>query len=199
MILPDAVLCSSKLSASLSAERGRKDHGPESYSVRLCRNTECRRILLNRDVNAAINILHLFLDGSKADRSHQNSVELGSDLCLIKHRFCPSIPGDSIHRTGMVCQPEVSACMLWGSHMNNIGIKIHQTNGFNEMSSHACSFRPVNDRNTRSHLRCRPAPVDVRNGRVSQAYTQGTSLVQAQRPPSGCCCLRELSCSKQIM
>ncbi|KAA6418449.1 MAG: hypothetical protein FRX49_11609 [Trebouxia sp. A1-2] len=43
-------------------ERGRKDHGPESYSVRLCRNTECRRILWNRDVNAAINILHLFLD-----------------------------------------------------------------------------------------------------------------------------------------
>jgi transposase len=62
-MLPDAVLCSSKLTyARLSAERGRKDHGPESYSVRLCRNTECRRILWNRDVNAAINILRLFLD-----------------------------------------------------------------------------------------------------------------------------------------
>ncbi len=40
----------------------RKDHGPESYIVRLCRNTESRRILWNRDVNAAINILRLFLD-----------------------------------------------------------------------------------------------------------------------------------------
>ncbi len=40
VMLPDAVLGSSKLSyANLSAERGRKDHGPESYSVRLCRNT----------------------------------------------------------------------------------------------------------------------------------------------------------------
>ncbi|DBA74950.1 TPA: hypothetical protein ACH3X1_010296 [Trebouxia sp. C0004] len=43
-------------------ERGRRDHGPESYSVRLCRNTECHRTLWNRDVNAAINILRLFLD-----------------------------------------------------------------------------------------------------------------------------------------
>jgi len=47
VMLPDAVLCSSKLTyARLSAERGRKDHGPESYSVRLCRNTECCRILI---------------------------------------------------------------------------------------------------------------------------------------------------------
>ncbi|KAL3141215.1 hypothetical protein ABBQ38_003554 [Trebouxia sp. C0009 RCD-2024] len=43
-------------------ERGRRDHGPESYSVRLCRNTECHRTLWNRDVNAAVNILRLFLD-----------------------------------------------------------------------------------------------------------------------------------------
>ena len=62
VMLPDAAVCSSKLTYILSAERGRKDHGPESYSVRLCRNTECRRILWNRDVNAAVNILHLFLD-----------------------------------------------------------------------------------------------------------------------------------------
>ena len=44
------------------AERGCADHGPESYSVRLCRNTERHRTLWNRDVNAAINILQLFLD-----------------------------------------------------------------------------------------------------------------------------------------
>ena len=46
----------------LSAERGRRDRGPNSYSVRLCLNTACTRILWNRDVNAAINILRLFLD-----------------------------------------------------------------------------------------------------------------------------------------
>ena len=44
------------------AERGSRDRGPYSYSVRLCANTECARILWNRDVNAAINILGLFLD-----------------------------------------------------------------------------------------------------------------------------------------
>ncbi|KAL3135720.1 hypothetical protein ABBQ38_006188 [Trebouxia sp. C0009 RCD-2024] len=43
-------------------ERGRRELGPESYSVRLCRNTECHRTLWNRDVNAAVNILRLFLD-----------------------------------------------------------------------------------------------------------------------------------------
>ena len=46
----------------LPAERGCSDHGPNSYSVRLCHNTACTRILWNRDVNAAINILRLFLD-----------------------------------------------------------------------------------------------------------------------------------------
>ena len=46
----------------LPAERGRRDHSPKSYSVRLCQNRECKRILWNRDVNAAINILRLFLD-----------------------------------------------------------------------------------------------------------------------------------------
>ena len=45
-----------------SACRGRSDRGPNSYSVRLCHNTACTRILWNRDVNAAINILRLFLD-----------------------------------------------------------------------------------------------------------------------------------------
>ena len=46
----------------VSAERGRRDRGLNSYSVRLCLNTGCTRILWNRDVNAAINILRLFLD-----------------------------------------------------------------------------------------------------------------------------------------
>ena len=43
------------------AERGDRDHDSESYSVRLCTNTECARTLWNRDLNAAINILRLFL------------------------------------------------------------------------------------------------------------------------------------------
>ena len=45
-----------------SAERGSRDRGPNSYSVRLRLNTVCTRILWNRDVNAAINTLRLFLD-----------------------------------------------------------------------------------------------------------------------------------------
>ena len=58
-----ALLCKSRLTLHIVfAERGRRDHGPESYSVRLCRNTECHRTLWNWDVNAAINILTLFLD-----------------------------------------------------------------------------------------------------------------------------------------
>ncbi len=48
--------------------------------------------------------------------------------------------------------------------------------------------------NAGSHLRCRSAPVDLCNGRVSQARTPGTSLLLAQRQPSDCCCLRELGC-----
>ena len=58
-----ALLCNSRLTLHIMfAERGRRDYGPESYSVRLCRNTECHRTLWNRDVNAAVNILKLFLD-----------------------------------------------------------------------------------------------------------------------------------------
>ena len=47
-------------SAYVVAERGRRD-GPESHAVRLCRHTECARMVWNRDVNAAINILDLAL------------------------------------------------------------------------------------------------------------------------------------------
>ena len=58
-----ALLCNSRLTLHIVfADRGRRDHGPESYSVRLCINTACTRILWNRDVSAAINILRLFLD-----------------------------------------------------------------------------------------------------------------------------------------
>jgi len=39
------------------------------------------------------------------------------DLCSII--FSPASLGIACPRTGMVCQPEASACMLWGSHMNN--------------------------------------------------------------------------------
>ncbi|KAL3162962.1 hypothetical protein ABBQ32_009394 [Trebouxia sp. C0010 RCD-2024] len=41
--------------------RGRRDRGPRSYDVRLCTNTVCHRSLWHRDVNAAINMLRLFL------------------------------------------------------------------------------------------------------------------------------------------
>ncbi|KAL3131781.1 hypothetical protein ABBQ38_007499 [Trebouxia sp. C0009 RCD-2024] len=40
---------------------GRRDRGPRSYDVRLCTNTVCHRSLWHRDVNAAINMLRLFL------------------------------------------------------------------------------------------------------------------------------------------
>ena len=46
--------------AYVVAERGRRN-GPESHAVRLCRHTECARMVWNRDVNAAINILDLAL------------------------------------------------------------------------------------------------------------------------------------------
>ena len=58
-----SLLCKSRLTLHCTfAERGRRDRGPESYSVRLCRNTECHRSLWNRDVNASATILRLFLD-----------------------------------------------------------------------------------------------------------------------------------------
>ena len=56
--------------------------------------------------------------GSKAARSHQNSVELGSDWAQLVNFVSASL-GIALPRTGTVCQPEASACMLWGSHMNN--------------------------------------------------------------------------------
>ncbi|KAL3148147.1 hypothetical protein ABBQ38_014429 [Trebouxia sp. C0009 RCD-2024] len=43
-----------------SIERCRND-GDHSYSVRLCSNRGCERMMWNRDVNAAINVLKLFL------------------------------------------------------------------------------------------------------------------------------------------
>ena len=40
-------------------------------------------------------------------------------LNLLFINFVPACLGIALPRTGTVCQPEASACMLWGSHMNN--------------------------------------------------------------------------------
>ena len=81
----------------LCAERGRRDHGTESYSVRLCTNTECSRILWNRDVNAAINILRLFLARVNGQAKPPEFADLANEKS-----------GQS------KVPPEASACTLWG-------------------------------------------------------------------------------------
>ena len=83
------------------AERGRGDHGPESYSMRLCRNTECHRTLWNRDVNAAVNILKLFLDWVEGRPKPPEFCRMRID--------------------GNMVPPEASACMLWGG-MSSCGL-----------------------------------------------------------------------------
>ena len=50
-----------RMQTQATGPRGKKDRDLHSYSVRLCTSIECLRTLWNRDVNAAINILKLFL------------------------------------------------------------------------------------------------------------------------------------------
>ena len=51
----------------------------ESYTVRLCQNTECLRTVWNRDVNAAINMLSLaieFADGNVKPEAFRRTVQV---------------------------------------------------------------------------------------------------------------------------
>ena len=94
--------CLSAYPVCALAERGRRDHGPGN-SVRLCRKTECQRTLWNRDVNAAINILRLFLNWAE-------------------YRAKPPLfAGMPISTGDFNVPPEASACMLRGG-MNSCGL-----------------------------------------------------------------------------
>ena len=54
--------CVSKLPADSEKRRRQRD-----YKVRLCDNTECHRMMWNRDVNGSINILKLLLSWLRGD------------------------------------------------------------------------------------------------------------------------------------